>query len=993
MSRATVRLVAAGVFFAVTTAAVVVVRGERDPWHRLITAANALGSRPFDGRLAAGFAHWPVGKVRVSAWRDIHESARSWERQWLSDRSRVAGHLAGSAFLLTSEADRAFFILGEVLRRDADNAEIQHAVQISTDAALLNDFSAAALQRPDDPQNLLLAYEAADRAWQLAHATPSGWNRAIAAERIGMPAIAGRFWQEVEAGEGSSAWAREAEARRQAAAQRAAALPDLSLEMFFYRRLIVATMNGEPLADVVPGDHLASDIASARERLSPRDRERLKAALASYLRGRDAFERNEFDDARKAYAAAEEQLVALGTPVVLIARDQRIRSECSQGRRGCVESMHAFRREVESLTRYPWLAARGAYGEGQVLYREGHIYEAAEHLQRAQTEFQRFGDTAAAGYMHVLLANVYAAGGESDLAMRHFLDGLQCRAPEIRDRRRKILEDAIMFALRHGYLSTAELLLQDLAVSSTTDASNVTEQMLQGVVAFRRGDRRGAADHFRRARALLPTVRDDASRADVQFRLAIAEAGSRMMSATPILIELDASIAAHEQSEFSIWLPQLLMERGSAWERLGQPVRAESDYRQAMDILERRELRIDETVLALGITTASESPFDRAIRLFLSQGRITAALSVAQRSNSLRISSLHARGAGVRDTFAASRTGGDGIAELQRVLEADQYAVAQHLLHDELITWIVSKDGIRAIRQPVRVRSLTEIVDRLNRCAAHSCDGDDAALDFVSNLFLRSWIEGVSRGATLLIQPPAEFETLCFSMLKTRSGERLIARNSFTTAPSFQMFARALTGDRTRARPGFAFFAAAPAPGGTLDPLPRAAAEVRRVSRLYARAETDPHATRAAFLSRSVPASIIHFAGHVVVNTARPLFSALAFDDGEMLYVHELDERSFANARLIVLSACDTGRSPRPTMSVANALLSQSVPSVVYTLWPVSDDAAEAFAVAFHRAIASGKSRAEAVREAQMWLLRRQPSDSQAWAAFALAGAPGPLER
>src|SRR5205807_3115585 len=123
--------------------------------------------------------------------------------------------------------------------------------------------------------------------------------------------------------------------------------------------------------------------------------------------------------------------------------------------------------------------------------------------------------------------------------------------------------------------------------------------------------------------------------------------------------------------------------------------------------------------------------------------------------------------------FAPSRASGDGIADLQRVLQSDQFAVAHHLLRDEVITWIVSKNAIRAIRRSVRMRPLTATVDRLNRCAAHSCSDDAAALEIVSDVFLQSWIGDIPR-ATLLIQPPAEFETLCLSMLKTRSGERLM---------------------------------------------------------------------------------------------------------------------------------------------------------------------------------------------------------------------------
>jgi CHAT domain-containing protein len=75
-------------------------------------------------------------------------------------------------------------------------------------------------------------------------------------------------------------------------------------------------------------------------------------------------------------------------------------------------------------------------------------------------------------------------------------------------------------------------------------------------------------------------------------------------------------------------------------------------------------------------------------------------------------------------------------------------------------------------------------------------------------------------------------------------------------------------------------------------------------------------------------------------------------------------------------------------MSLAHALLSQGVPSVVHTLWRVDDEAAEAFAVEFHRALTAGRSRAGAVRDATCALFTRFPERPDWWGAYALAGAP-----
>jgi len=715
------------------------------------------------------------------------------------------------------------------------------------------------------------------------------------------------------------------------------------------------------------------------------------AAIRAYLRGRTVFEENDFDAARREYAAAETELEDLKSPLVLLARDQRIRSECSRGTPGCLESMRAFRAELTAFHHYPWLAARGSYGEGQALYRRGQVFEAAELLTRTLTAFETLGDDSAAGFMRVLLANTYAAAGETELALAYHLDALARRTEHIGDRRRKQLEDAMLFLLRHGYVSTAELLLDELSSAPATDAARAMEEMLRGIIAFRRKQQDDAARHFQRAHDLLRAIRDETARADVQLRLAIAESGSRSFAARPILGELDAAIAAHEHSEFSVWLPQLLTERGAALEAANDLVRAERDYRRAIDILEQREPRIDATVLALGVGSQTQSPFDRSIRLLLRQGRVAGALAIAQRSTALRISSLHARGAGVADAFVGSRAHGDGTAGFRAGLRAHEVGVAQHLLDDEVITWVVTAESIRATRRPVKAKGLERLLRDLRECVARPGCRVEAALEGISNLLLRDWIEWVPRDATLLIQPAADVEGVPFSMLTTRGGERLLMRNPLTTAPSFGAFAHARRADAERHGDLDAYFAAAPSPGRNLDPLPRTLSEIRRASRMYGNALLDPRAARDRFLESSSSFAIVHFAGHVLVNGPRPLFSALAFQEGESLYVHELQGRSFARARMVVLSACEGGRSTRPMMSVANALLSQGVPSVVYAVWPVSDDAAEEFAVAFHRAIVGGRTRADAVRDAQRALASAHPDEPEWWAAFALAGEPGTM--
>ena len=235
--------IAAAVFLVGTVA---VISWEMSARRELIAAANALAFRPIDGRLAEEFDHRPVQPARVEAstLRAMHQQARELRARWTADGAVDLGRLAGAAALLAGQDEEAFLLFGELLRSGTDESDLAVLIRRSNDSALLTDFSALALERSSDGRMLLLAYEAADRAWQLSHTAASGWNRALAAERIGIPEFAARAWAEVVAIESSTEWAREAEEHRRVAAARAAALPDASLELFFYRELITRAIGG-----------------------------------------------------------------------------------------------------------------------------------------------------------------------------------------------------------------------------------------------------------------------------------------------------------------------------------------------------------------------------------------------------------------------------------------------------------------------------------------------------------------------------------------------------------------------------------------------------------------------------------------------------------------------------------------------------------------------------------------------------------------------------
>src|SRR5207253_2003371 len=109
-----------------------------------------------------------------------------------------------------------------------------------------------------------------------------------------------------------------------------------------------------------------------------------------------------------------------------------------------------------------------------------------------------------------------------------------------------------------------------------------------------------------------------------------------------------------------------------------------------------------------------------------------------------------------------------------------------------------------------------------------------------------------------------------------------------------------------------------------------------------------------------------------------------------------LPPESLPLTRLLILSACRTGYETHPDVSFATAFQMQGVPSVVATLWDVDDRAAATIGSILHRELRHGKSRAAALREAQLALLHHSDPELRApsaWAGYFLTGAIAPLTK
>jgi len=167
-------------------------------------------------------------------------------------------------------------------------------------------------------------------------------------------------------------------------------------------------------------------------------------------------------------------------------------------------------------------------------------------------------------------------------------------------------------------------------------------------------------------------------------------------------------------------------------------------------------------------------------------------------------------------------------------------------------------------------------------------------------------------------------------------------------------------------------------------------------------------ATEEAVKAIAPRARILHFATHGLLDESFPLDSALVLTTPEkgsgqaengLLQAWEILEGEPLQAELVVLSACESalGKSVRGEglMGLSRAFQGAGARSVLASLWRVPDEATYRLMVELYGALGEGKPLDQALRHAQLQMIRRQgpASTPYSWAAFHLSGDWRALEQ
>jgi len=190
-----------------------------------------------------------------------------------------------------------------------------------------------------------------------------------------------------------------------------------------------------------------------------------------------------------------------------------------------------------------------------------------------------------------------------------------------------------------------------------------------------------------------------------------------------------------------------------------------------------------------------------------------------------------------------------------------------------------------------------------------------------------------------------------------------------------------------------------------LSPLPGAKDEVKGISKFVSSVSfVDEQAQENTFKEKASEFDILHLAMHTIINDSVPMLSKLVFskpdqkstDDG-YLNAYEIYNMKL-NARLAVLSACETGTGKlqrgEGVMSMARGFIYAGCPSIVMTLWQVEDKSGVKIMEDFYKYLSKGKRKDVALRMAKLNHLNNSDpltAHPHFWLGYVNIGNPEPL--
>ena len=635
---------------------------------------------------------------------------------------------------------------------------------------------------------------------------------------------------------------------------------------------------------------------------------------------------------------------------------------------------------------------------GRVTWKQGNLDAAAETLQKAIAIATEIGDRERAGKTLADIGMVHDAQGRYTEALAALQEALAMQ----RQMGNTISEAAILSGtglvyLHQGrYEAALESLGKALAIQREVGNRDDEGEALcrMGMVYQSRGETDRALAHYKQAMEVLEEVRAGAG----------SESGRAGFIARYSELYTRAVALYHRQGlDIEAFLTS---ERGRSRAFLDSLISGHVTLRD-----DESTALLDRERDAYRARQMAQDALARARALVLPDPVLVASLEAQLDKTAVNYrasqNAIEARSQQLAGLVSARATTFD-LQRVQSLLDDQTTLVSYYVLGEEgTLAFIITHDGMKVIELPdATEQNITKQVSDLessltdDRASAHP-----TRLQDLRNMLIKP-LEAYLRTPLVGIIPHQKLHYVPFAALS--DGKRYLGENYILFALPSASSLLFIQGSTGKAGTGALVFGnpATDEPG--LPPLPHAASEAGSVAGLLGtRSYIGAEASEARLRSGVVGVRDLHLAAHNVYNQANPLYSTIYLTPGKLsgepdigeagdgrLEVREVYGLDLSTISLTVLSACETNAgvlsSGDDIVGLTRTFHFAGSPTVVSTLWPVSDAATEALMVAFYRNVASGSGYAEALQAAQAEV-RSNPRWRSPfyWSGFILSGDPG----
>ncbi len=433
---------------------------------------------------------------------------------------------------------------------------------------------------------------------------------------------------------------------------------------------------------------------------------------------------------------------------------------------------------------------------------------------------------------------------------------------------------------------------------------------------------------------------------------------------------------------------------------LGRPDEAQREFEAAVAVIESTRAGLTNS-LKEEFLAAKRDVYDELIALLVGRPNVDLA-AILMRIEQGRARSLK----DARPRAAAAVT----IGAIQRALDPDSALLEYWTANGKMaVIWVTASDAgiVRAGVGP----SDSAKIESLKVLLAKGAEGWQAHAAEVARLLMPAHLQDRLTGISkLLIAPDGPFSSIPFEILPLTDSRPSVERFAISYVPAAEFaLTRRATDRRWPWQISLRAFAdpISPAPSsGSFDlawaRLPYSTEEAESAARaLPGRASifVGQANLKATFvrLAREAP-PVLHLATHAAVDPRDSRRSRLIFTPApgspasQYLYRDEISALPLAGVELVVLAACDSeqGRYIRGEglEGFSAAFLRAGAASSIGSLWKVSDKASAKFMPAMYRHLASGETKAEALRKTKLEFMHSGNALSHPyyWAPFVITG-------